>query len=110
MLRFLMPALLTVAATAQSVIYYSAALDNAQEVPPTNGNGHGWSIARLDTSTGAVSIFVYFEALTGAPTAAHLHQAPAGVAGGVIVPLSPSGTNSFSGTGTLTAAQITAFT
>jgi hypothetical protein len=48
--------------------------------------------------------------LTGPPTAAHLHQAPAGVAGGVIVPLSPSGTNSFSGTGTLTAAQITAFT
>src|SRR5262245_66380671 len=103
MLRFLMPALLTVAATAQSVIYYSAALDNAQEVPPTTGSGHGWSIARLDTTTGAVSIFLYYENLTGPPTAAHLHQAPAGVVGGVIVPLAASGTNSFSGTGTPTA-------
>jgi hypothetical protein len=109
MLRFLMPAILTVAATAQSVLYYSAALDNAQENPPTNGNGHGWSIVRLDTTTGQVNIFIYYESLTGAPTAAHLHQAPVGVNGGVIVPCSPSGTNSFSGTGTLSAAQITAF-
>jgi hypothetical protein len=110
MLRFLMPALLTVAATAQSVLYYSAALDNAQEVPPTAGSGHGWAIARLDTTTGQVNVFVYFENLTGPPTAAHLHQAPAGVNGGVIVPLAPSGTNTFSGTGTLAAAQIPAFT
>jgi hypothetical protein len=109
MLRFLLPALFAAAATAQSVVYYSAALDNAQETPPTAGSGHGWSICRLDTTSGQVSIFVFYEDLTGPPTAAHLHQAPVGVAGSVIVPLSASGSSSFSGTGTLTATQITAF-
>ena len=107
MLRFLAPALLASIALAQNV-YFSAALDGAQEVPPVATAGHGWSIVRLDTATNTVRIFLFHDALSGAPTAAHLHQGAVGVNGGVIVPLAPAGPNAFTGTGVLTPALATA--
>ena len=65
---------------------------------------------RFDAGTGLVRIFLFHENLTGAPTAAHLHQAAAGVNGPVIVPLAAAGANSFTGSQVLTAAQAAALT
>jgi hypothetical protein len=106
MLRFLIPALLSSAAFAQN--YYSAVLDTAQEVPPTAGNGRGWSTVYHDTSTNLVRIFVHYEGLSGAPTAAHMHQGIAGVNGPVIVPLANAGAGMLTGSQILTPAQATA--
>ncbi len=103
MLRFLVPALLASTALAQT--YYSATLDGAHEVPPVGGPGRGWGIVRHDTAANSVRIFVFHEALTGAPTAAHLHLGAAGVNGAIIVPLTPQSPNIFTGNGTLTAPQ-----
>jgi hypothetical protein len=106
MLRILAPALLASAALAQN--YYSAALEGAQEVPPVAGNARGWGIVRHDTAANSVRIFVFHDGLTGAPIAAHLHLGAAGVNGGIIVTLTATGPNVFTGTGTLSPAQGTA--
>lgn len=95
-------------ATAQ-VSYYSAALDGAGEVPPVTTTGIGYATVRLDEPANNVRIFVSYSALSGAPTASHLHLGAAGVNGGVIVPLTSGGAPGFfSGTGTLSAAQVAA--
>ncbi len=95
-------------ASAQ-VSYFSASLDGAQEVPPVATAGLGWGVVRLEEPANSVRVFVHAENLTAAPTAAHLHMAPLGVNGGVIVPLAagPSPTT-FTGGAVLSAAQVAA--
>src|SRR5262245_32053879 len=100
-------ALLTAAATAQ-VTYYSAYLEPGQEVPPTASTGHGWGIVRFDASSSSVSLFVWHTGLTSASIAAHMHQAPVGVNGGVIVGMLPISADTWAGSGPLTPAQVTA--
>src|SRR5262245_38989790 len=79
MLRLFAACLLSSVALAQS--YFSAALDGAQEVPPVATAGRGWSIVRLDPATNSVTIFLFHEALSGAPTASHMHIGAVGVNG-----------------------------
>ena len=45
-------------------------------------------MVRLDFATGAVRIMAYASGFAGTPTAAHMHQAAAGVNGGIIIGLS----------------------
>lgn len=106
MLRYLAPIALVSAALAQD--YYSAALNGAQEVPPTPGAGRGWGIVRYDPATTNVNIFVYYESLTGPPFAAHLHQGPVGVNGPIVVTLAPTAPNVFTGTAPISTAVATA--
>lgn len=103
MLRLFAACLFSSVALAQS--YFSAALEGAQEVPPVATAGRGWGIVRVD-ATNNVSIFVYYEALTAAPIAAHLHTGAVGVSGGIVLGLAPAGTNAYSGSGVLSAAQV----
>jgi CHRD domain len=103
MLRTLMLGLLTSAAFAQS--YYAASLSGAQEVPPVATPGRGWAVVRHDTATNDVRLFVYHENLSGPPAAAHLHIGAVGVNGGVALPLVAASPTTFTGVGTLTAAQ-----
>jgi hypothetical protein len=70
---------------AQNFAYFTATLDGTQEVPPVITQAKGWGIVRLDPATSAISIFVRSQGLTG--TAAHLHLAPAGQNGGVVINL-----------------------
>src|SRR5262245_63653653 len=79
MLRLFAACLLSSVAFAQS--YFSAALEGAQEVPPVATAGRGWGIVRLDPATNNVTVFLFHEALPGAPTAAHLHLGAVGVNG-----------------------------
>ncbi len=88
-------------------------LSGAQEVPPVATPGTGTAALTFDLATGAVSGSVAFTGLTATATAAHIHQAAAGVNGPVILPLA-GGAGLTAGTWTvppgsvLTAAQLTA--
>jgi hypothetical protein len=63
----------------------NAALDGAKEVPPVTTTASGTGIMVLNSITKLVYGNLLTTGITG--TAAHVHEAPAGVAGPVIVPL-----------------------
>ncbi len=82
-------ALLTAPARAQT---FPAFLDGLQETPPNMSPATGFgTVTLLDATTGAISVDLAFSGLLAPQTAAHIHMAPAGVPGPVIVPL-PLGT------------------
>lgn len=107
-----MRALLTWAFVASSAMaqiqYYNAYLDGAQEVPATASAGHGFGVVRFNVGTGAVDLFCYHEGLSAAPTAGHLHLAAVGANGGVIVGMTQTAPNTWTGSGVLTAPQAAA--
>ncbi|MCA8976076.1 MAG: CHRD domain-containing protein [Planctomycetes bacterium] len=100
--------LLSCSLSAQ-VSYFSVSLAGENQVPPVATSGGGYGIVRLQQPANTVRIFAHYFSLTAAPTAAHLHLAPAGANGGVIVPLAAgAGVNTFTANATLTAAQVAA--
>ena len=66
-----------------------AALTGGEEVPPTPSTATGTGTLVIDTSTRAASGAISVTGLSA--TAAHVHQAPVGVNGPIIVPLADSG-------------------
>jgi hypothetical protein len=66
-----------------------ASLDGAQETPPTTSTGFGAGVISVDV-TGKVAGFIQASTLVS-PTAAHVHLAPRGTPGGIIVPLTGGG-------------------
>lgn len=67
----------------------TAELTGAAEVPgPGDPDGSGFAKVTLNQGLGEVCWDITFEGI-GAPTAAHIHTGEAGVAGGVVVALSP---------------------
>jgi CHRD domain len=71
---------------SSTVITKIAALDNAQETPPTNSTAKGGGVLTVDTVTGQVRGFVVSTGLDNV-TAAHVHTAARGIAGGITIPL-----------------------
>jgi len=86
-------------------------LSGDQEVPPVATAATGTAQYTVDIVTGAINGTLTFSGLSSAATAAHIHEAAAGVNGAVILPLS-GGAGATSGTwtisGTLTPEQLTA--
>ena len=80
--------------------HFNATMNSANEVPtPTVTTGSGTATYTLNGST--VNYTVTYNNLSGPPTAAHIHLAPAGVRGGVVVPftgLPATASGTFSGT------------
>ena len=75
----------------------TTSLNGAEEVPgPGDPDGSGWASIWLNVGQGTVCWELAVEGIAPA-TAAHIHAAPAGVAGGVVVPLSPPTSGSSSG-------------
>jgi hypothetical protein len=62
-------------------------LSGAEVVPSGDPDGSGFASIRLNHGQATVCWQISFEGLDGA-TAAHIHQAPAGQNGGVVLPLS----------------------
>lgn len=85
-------------------------LSGANEVPSNASAGSGSGTLTLNTATNAYTITGNVSGLMGNTTAAHIHAAPAGSNGGVVVPLTltPLGTttSAISGSGILTSAQV----
>ncbi|MCK5942374.1 MAG: CHRD domain-containing protein [Planctomycetes bacterium] len=106
MLRLATSLLLCSTAFAQD--YYSAFLEGAQEVPPVASAGRGWAVVRFDPGTSEARVFVYHEGLSAAPSAAHLHLAPAGANGGVVFGLTATSPSTFTGTSVLAPGAATA--
>lgn len=66
---------------------YAGQLDASQEVPAGTSTGTGLATFNLSKNGAEVNYFVVVDGLTGAIDAAHLHNAPAGENGGVVVNL-----------------------
>ena len=75
---------------------FSIALTGAQEVPPADPDGSGTATITLNHGQGQVCWELTASNIAPA-TAAHIHVAPVGVNGPVVVPLSPPTSGSSSG-------------
>ena len=63
-------------------------LSGAEEVPPADPDGSGFARIMLNKGNGTVCWEVSYEGIDS-PTAAHIHSAPFGVNGPVVIPLNP---------------------
>jgi hypothetical protein len=66
-----------------------AAMDGSQEVPPADPDGTGTAQIKLDAKNSEVCWKIKVEDIILPAIAAHIHQAPRGENGPVVVPLSP---------------------
>jgi Cu/Zn superoxide dismutase len=96
--------------TMSNSYYLTGILQGSQEVPPSGSAGTGTVTTLLDATTGMVYVTGSFSGLGSDATMAHIHQAPPGTAGGVILPLSVtlSTSGTVTGSGTLTQDQVMA--
>ncbi len=67
----------------------SADIDGSQEVPPVVEPGTGSATITYDDNTNQLSWNIVFAGLTGVPIAAHFHEAPATMNGGVVIGIIP---------------------
>jgi CHRD domain-containing protein len=89
------------AGTGGNVTRLAATLSGANEVPgPGDPDGRGTAFVRL---SGTTACYALEWSGIGAPTAAHIHQGGAGVAGPVVVLFFQPGTNAASLPGTLSS-------
>ena len=103
-LIFLLSVTTLLCANANAAIYtYTAAIDGAQEVPPTGSPGAGVGIFTFDDGTGDftwdVNFFLDVFNPLNVVTAAHMHAAPPGANGAVFINLNSDGTVISSGVG-----------
>ena len=98
------PAVALMAPSAPAQQVFSANLDGAQEVPPVASTARAWATVSLTDRS--ASVFVATRGLTA--VAAHLHSAPAGRNGPVILALTQSSRDIWTGAGVLSPAQVDA--
>jgi len=87
---------LTSMAAAAGGAKRSTSLSGAEEFPPADPDGTGFALITLNAGQATVCWELTVSNIQPA-TAAHIHKAPAGVNGPVVVPLSPPTTGSSSG-------------
>jgi hypothetical protein len=98
----------SVSSSVLSTADFLAALRGSQEVPPNGSTAIGAGTVLLDPSTRQLSAAVATSDIAG--IAAHIHQAPPGVSGPIIVPLTEAslGTGIWTANTTLTEEQFAA--
>jgi CHRD domain len=99
--------------TQATTIRVSATLNAAQEVPAPTGDlgaARGTFLATVSATADGASVAwqLTFSGLTGAAAAAHVHMAPRGQAGGVVIPLCGPCESPTSGTATVDATVLNA--
>jgi len=99
-----LPASAAPVSAGAGVEYFVATLTGSQEVPPVSTTATGTATFTVNAAGTAIAYEVTYADLSGAPTAAHIHVGPTGIAGSIILPL-PVGASPM--TGTLTAADFT---
>jgi CHRD domain len=90
--------------TAQTVTLESD-LSGLFETPAVPSTAKGHASASFDSATSALTVDVTFGGF--AATVAHVHRASAGVAGPVVFGLTATSATTFSGSGVLSAADVT---
>lgn len=86
------------AAADRATVVYRLALSGAEEVcapatpPVCGGAGTGEAILIVNPNNDRVCLLARWRDVEGTVVAAHIHEAPDGVAGPVVVPLFPAGT------------------
>jgi hypothetical protein len=75
------------ASTQAAIVTLTANLSGANEVPPTMSGSVGTAIVTIDTDTRAWTMDIVFSTLNAPLSVSHLHRAPAGTNGPVIVGL-----------------------
>jgi hypothetical protein len=90
-----------------ATITFTANLLGSNETPPNSSTATGLGTFIFDTVAQDITYTIGYSGLTSTATMAHIHFGPAGVAGPVILPFSPSPSGT-SGTlsGTLTTANL----
>ena|SRR5258705_1872574 len=100
------------ASASAATLTFEANLDGLQEVPPNASPAFGFAQLTLDDVSGFVTITTgTYQDLLGGATGAHIHGLSGpGVSSGIILPLTVdtpgATTGTFSGSGTLTGAQV----
>jgi hypothetical protein len=100
------------ASASAAILTFEANLDGLQEVPPNAGPAFGQADLTLDTVSGLVTITTgTYQDLLGGATAVTLNDAAIGVNGPIALVLTldtpAATTGTFSGSGTITAGQVT---
>jgi len=75
---------------------FTTTLTGAAEVPPGDPDGTGTATITFMPGAGQVCWEIQVSGITLPATASHIHEAPAGVAGPVVIPLSAPDANGFS--------------
>ncbi|MDB5365615.1 MAG: hypothetical protein JWM77_1542 [Rhodospirillales bacterium] len=89
-------------------ITFQATLRGAEEVPPTSSTATGFATFVADTVAETVSVDLSVSGLTTPSVAGHLHFAPPGVAGPIILPFTGlPNTTAFTYSHSFTAADLT---
>src|SRR5947209_2469392 len=89
-----------------AVLKYTATMLGSNEVPPGDPTAVGFAVVTVDTTANTVSWVILSPDLTNV-NASHIHEGPAGVAAGVVIPFNQPFTNGVSsGTATVSAAII----
>lgn len=88
-------ALMTPAANAGTSTF-TVAMSGFEDVPPGDPDGSGIARITINTDTNVVCYFLFVQGIAPA-NAAHIHIAPFGVAGPVVIPLSAPTTGRSSG-------------
>ena len=73
--------------TARASQPFSGNLTGLQETPPNASAGTGFGTVVLSDAQTMITVNLSFSGLTANATAAHIHTAPVGVAGGITFPL-----------------------
>ena len=75
-----------VATAKQTTVTLTARLSGAQEVPAADPDGSGKAVVEIDVEAGEVCFDVKSLSDTATPNRGHIHEAPAGVNGPIVVP------------------------
>ncbi|MDX2186064.1 MAG: fasciclin domain-containing protein [Opitutaceae bacterium] len=84
-LKWALGLLLPLASAQAEILTFTAVLSGANEVPAVNTSASGRAMLTLDTSTKAYTAYVSAVGLTSSITMSHIHEAPAGSNGSVVV-------------------------
>src|SRR5919204_5274014 len=76
-------------ASAQQTVTLTTTMTGAQEVPPADPDGIGTAVITLNLELGQVCWSLEVHSITLPATASHIHVAPVGVSGPIVIPLSP---------------------
>ena len=108
MYRHLLALVVLCTALSAQVSYWSAYLDGAHASPAVATPAQGWAVLRHDASTNTVRAYCCILGTGGPVTSVTVQQGAAGINGAVVLTLAATDPTTWTGTGSLTSAQVTA--